>query len=1261
VNSLLSLHLASNRSKEFVSKALLYLSTLLVITFSNMAYSAVDIKIDADKRTVDINDIAFIQMIVTNNGNSQESDLTLRMQYPVGLSDIAEVLIVGPRAVSCDELSSTNTCSALEFLNFDIGTLNPGQAISINIPAPIANDLLSGDTITFEPVLSKDGTSIAEPELVLTVTSTNELTLAIDEDAEPVQAGDTLTYSVRYGNRASTSVADSELTFTLPAGVTFVSATGGGTQSGNTVTWDLGTLASGTIGQQKLRVLLDNNLPTGSLFGAEAMLTGIEQSNLVSIEQGASSTAFIRSSQPLSLKMNVSKQPSQAGDTVAFELEVENLSGSLISSGELVIRFPIGFNDLSESAVNGPLVTGSSCNSTGSSTTCNSLEFMVFNLGALAANQTESISFNANVASSLVDGSLIEFKAELFEDSGSLNRQTISIPIGDGTDPDGDGLGGVFDNCPAISNPGQEDADLDGEGDACDNDSDNDGMPDAYEIANGLDPANPNDALTDLDSDGLNNLDEFTVGTDPNNEDTDSDGILDGSDNSPLIDNPPIANAGVDITVADGVNVLLDASGSTDADGGTLSFIWTQTSGNEVTINNATSSIASFTSGSATETLSFEVSVTDSNDNAASDSVTTNVVVNQVPNADAGANQSDISVGQTVTLNGSNTTDDFDSIGDGLTLLWTETPDTGVMLSDNSVAMPTFTAPNLGESGGALTFTLTATDSAGLQATDTVIINVSPLNAPNASAGPDQSVFGNVTVTLNGSNSMDTDGSIVSYLWTQLSGESVTLDESEPSMPTFTSPTGPTSLSFNLTVTDNDGLMASDEVIVNVTSDPVAVCNAGPDAMIAELDDQGMASVVMVDGSNSTISSGTIASFMWSQLAGPNITFVDASQVNTSFVVPSVSADGASITLQLACTSDKGTVSNDEITITVSNTNLPPVASAGDDQNVSEGSPVTLSAQASADQDGDGIATYLWEVIASSLNSTITLDDASAVMPTFTAPDTDSITGESLTFRVTVTDGLGLMASDQVVVNVERINAAPTANAGEAQSVDENTVVTLDGSASTDPESGLLIYAWSQVSGSQVMLEDASMAITTFTAPQANSSSETLVFELSVTDDGTLVSTSQVSITVNDVPEAPVVDAGADQSVNENTSVSLSGSNTTDADNDIVSYLWQQTSGAAVTLSGEDAVNASFTAPEVAANTSLVFTLTVTDAQGLVGTDEITVVVVNVPDVAPTPPPSGGGGGGCTAGRPGTMDPTLLIFALLSGIWLARRKLGIVT
>jgi subtilisin family serine protease len=82
-------------------------------------------------------------------------------------------------------------------------------------------------------------------------------------------------------------------------------------------------------------------------------------------------------------------------------------------------------------------------------------------------------------------------------------------------DSDGDGTRDNQDNCPSIANASQVDTDGDGQGDACDSDDDDDGMPDAFETANGFNPLDPADAVEDADGDGFTNLAEFKAGTDP--------------------------------------------------------------------------------------------------------------------------------------------------------------------------------------------------------------------------------------------------------------------------------------------------------------------------------------------------------------------------------------------------------------------------------------------------------------------------------------------------------------------------------------------------------------------------------------------------------------------------------------------------------------------------------------------------------------------------------------------------------------------------
>lgn len=85
-------------------------------------------------------------------------------------------------------------------------------------------------------------------------------------------------------------------------------------------------------------------------------------------------------------------------------------------------------------------------------------------------------------------------------------------------------------------------------------DSDGDGIPDDWEIAHGLNPNDPTDAMEDPDHDGLTNLQEYQQGTDPHNPDTDGDGLKDGDEVNKYHTNPLLADTDGD-GIPDGVEI----------------------------------------------------------------------------------------------------------------------------------------------------------------------------------------------------------------------------------------------------------------------------------------------------------------------------------------------------------------------------------------------------------------------------------------------------------------------------------------------------------------------------------------------------------------------------------------------------------------------------------------------------------------------------------------------------------------------------------
>jgi alkaline phosphatase len=102
-------------------------------------------------------------------------------------------------------------------------------------------------------------------------------------------------------------------------------------------------------------------------------------------------------------------------------------------------------------------------------------------------------------------------------------------------------------------------------------------------------------------------------------------------------------------------------------------------------------------------------------------------------------------------------------------------------------------------------------------------------------------------------------------------------------------------------------------------------------------------------------------------------------------------------------------------------------------------------------------------------------------------------------------------------------NVAPVAKAGTDQSVDEGAMVTLNGSASSDPDGQIASYLWTQVRGTSVALSSPIAANPTFTAPQVGLGGETLCFTLTITDSSGGVHIDSVDVKVKNVGKAKYV------------------------------------------------------------------------------------------------------------------------------------------
>lgn len=754
-----------------------------------------------------------------------------------------------------------------------------------------------------------------------------------------------------------------------------------------------------------------------------------------------------------------------------------------------------------------------------------------------------------------------------------------------------------------------------------------------------------------------------------------------GDGTAPPSNNPPSVAAGADQNVNEQATVSLTASAS-DSDGSIASWQWSQTAGETVTISGADSETATFAAPivllqQGAQTLTFEVKVTDDDGATATDSVNITVTpVNDAPTANAGDDQQ-VDEGVLVTLSGS-ASDNDGTVG---SVIWQQVSGQTVTIENANSLNATFTAIN-SETAVIYTFELHVSDNEGETVSDTVSIESRPtitglavddvlagatvrlLNASDNSLIVETQTDDSGRYTISGRQSLP-ERYVFSVTGGQLNGQPFTgtlnsVCRRSERLSCNTTPlstlvkryadrkgelqsgdkdqwleTLSTKLGFDLTtepfVNEDQSQVPLDtirqflqngeqvEQWVEATLDyvendepssqvdewfPTAnllpVADAGSDQSVDEQ------SLVTLSGS-ATDGDGTIAAFAWTQLSGTSVTLVAADTASASFTAPTLLA-AETLQFQLSVTDNEGGTASDTVKVTVNPVNANPVISAGLDQSVDEQSSVTLSANAS-DSDGT-IESYLWTQTA---GTAVMLSDAISGSAAFTAPTLTQ--AETLSFTVLVTDNEGGQASDSVSVTVNPVNAAPTVDAGNNQSVAEQVTVTLSATAS-DSDGSIAGYQWTQISGTGVSLSSATSATTTFTSPDV-SQTETLVFQVTVTDNEGASTSDSLNVIVNVGNAVPVANAGADLSVNEQTTVTLAGTGT-DSDGSIVAYLWAQTSGESVMLSDAATASATFTAPALTQTATLVFSLTVTDNEGATSSDSVNVLVnpVNTVPVA---------------------------------------------
>lgn len=618
---------------------------------------------------------------------------------------------------------------------------------------------------------------------------------------------------------------------------------------------------------------------------------------------------------------------------------------------------------------------------------------------------------------------------------------------------------------------------------------------------------------------------------------------------------PPVARiAPLQGSVLPGVPITLDGSASSDPDGTPISsYQWALTArpaASQATLAATTAATAFTPDVAGTYTVRLTVG-----DGALTDATTLTFSTANRPPIAAIVPIATAFVTQSVPLDGSGSSDPD---GDPLTFQWSLTsrpPGSGATVIAPTSARASF----LPDRAGTYVVQLEVSDG---QVADLENLTITTSNsAPQANAGPDQTVMRNTTVTLDGGGSSDVDGDPLSYQWGFVAlpaGSAAALSDATVVRPSFRVDLAG---EYRLRLVVNDGQVLSqvDIVIISSANSP-PVANAGPDKVTAR------GAIVALDGSGSSDVDGDPLTYLWRFLnvpAGSTAALSEPTAVQPTFVADRLGVFELSLTVQ-----DGQASSQDTITVTTENT--PPVANAGADRAAPLGATVVLDGSGSTDVDG-GPLTYQWSLTAVPAGSAAVLSNPSSVAPTFVV----DVPGEYVA-QLIVNDGLAASGADTVTISTE--NTRPVAEAGTNQSVFVGAIVPLDGSGSRDQDGDPLRYSWALTtvpSGSTATLNDPTSITPSFVADLPG----LYVAQLEV-NDGRLSSLPDTVIITTTMDTAPVADAGPDQlNVRVGTLVTLDGSASSDVDGHTLTFQWSllsQPVGSTAVLTSATTVRPTF-------------------------------------------------------------------------------------
>ncbi len=350
----------------------------------------------AAKSHVNPGDILLYTLEYKNTGTDQATGVTLEDHLP---GNVTFVSATGGGTVSGGIVS------------WNIGTMQAGAApgsvtFTVRINDPLPNGTLLHNTASMDSNKTVPITSQAD----VIVDSAAVLKLTKTASKDPVLPGDTLVYTFDYKNSGTDQATSVKLEDHLPGDLTFVSASGGGTESGGIVTWNLSPISVGQTGSKTVTVTVNSSAANGTVLHNPATLESTE-----SQPTKAAADVTVESTPVLELTKTASTTPVAPGATLSYTLDYKNVGNAQASGVILEDHLPVDVSFVSAS--DGGTESGG---------------IVSWNLGSVPAGTSRSVSLTVLVNSNLNNGVVLQNSAAITSNETHPSSASADVTVGTG-------------------------------------------------------------------------------------------------------------------------------------------------------------------------------------------------------------------------------------------------------------------------------------------------------------------------------------------------------------------------------------------------------------------------------------------------------------------------------------------------------------------------------------------------------------------------------------------------------------------------------------------------------------------------------------------------------------------------------------------------------------------------------------------------------------------------------------------------------------